>query len=151
MCGRYPRSCATPVHLIARHSDCAGCAASSTTHRSHFARHRTHRTSPDLPAMPLGVSQRSRTSHRLVGEEGRGIFQDVALNLVLGTLLAQPLYRCLLGLHHALVGERLQRVCRQLAHPCPSRSRAHLGRASLRHCNASLGHQLDRFNLEFPA
>ena len=45
------------------------------------------------------------------------IFQDIALHLELGNLLAQPLYLGLLGLHHALAGKRPQRVCRQLAQP----------------------------------
>lgn len=53
-------------------------------------------------ARPLGVWQRSRTSHRLLREVGRGYFQDVALYLELGHLLAQPRYLDILGLLFAV-------------------------------------------------
>lgn len=123
--GRYPRSFAAPAPqpLIAQTTLAAWPLHPGIEATSQDTEHLAH---SDSPARFLGVSQQRRTSHRLLGKEGRGFFQDVALHCELGDFLAKPLYLGLLWLHHALAGKRLLRVCRQLAHPCPQPRLVHI-------------------------
>lgn len=74
----------------------------------------TERLAHQIDRPGLGVSPRSRTSHQLLREVGRGFFQDVALHLELGNLLAQSRYLRVLGLLLAGARERLLGLLSQL-------------------------------------
>src|SRR6185437_365896 len=134
-----------------RHRCFFGCVAGSTTHRTRYARPRAPRTSIRL-ARPLGASPRNRTSRRLLGEIGRGFFQNVALHLQLRDFPAQALDLRLFRLHDALPWERKLWIRFVLPDPTTQEIRMNIQiPRRLSCCDPAIRDQLYRLDLKLPA
>src|SRR6185312_1040273 len=103
-------------------------------------------------ARPLGASPRNRTSRRLLGEIGRGFFQNVALHLQLRDFPAQALDLRLFRLHDALPWERKLWIRFVLPDPTTQEIRMNIQiPRRLSCCDPAIRDQLYRLDLKLPA